>query len=513
MFRKFVIITVFIVFLPSHSFSSNNIPMDNWIYIALDRLFAFNLIETGLRGTRPYTRVEAARLVNEAAMNRDRMNPREKALAEYFLRQLEWEFREELSEHYKFSKRSPKIYLKPLRDLKIAFNKSHGNSTPYVHINKANQFPLIYNNGGVKYPEHNNISLEFSTEVKVLKHLSFYFHPLFEYKQNIHNKEDKSARFHKIYAKFNFLNTELEIGRDSLWWGQGRHGSLILTDNAWPLDMIKISNPVPFLLPWYFSYLGPFKYTFFVSELEKDRIVPEVKLGGFRINFKPHPGLEVGLSRVAMIGGKGRPDIGGNEIFSIIFGENITNVDEDTSNQIAAIDFRYKVPLQWKVFDQAELYGEWGGEDEAGGLPTKAAYIIGIYLPKITGDGRTDLLVEYARTHKLWYSHRIYHSGYSYKSNILGHHMGGDASDIYFQIGRYINKRLRVEFEFDYEKRGRSLDNPMKIYQYGLNVKYDYWDNLRLLLSYKYGKVDNFNFSSGSDKKNHLYSLEINYNF
>jgi predicted porin len=91
--------------------------------------------------------------------------------------------------------------------------------------------------------------------------------------------------------------------------------------------------------------------------------------------------------------------------------------------------------------------------------------------------------------------------------------MGGDATDVYFQIGRYLNKKTRIDFEFDYEERGRNLDDPMEIYQFGLNLQYDYSDDLRVYLSYKYGKIDNFNFSSGSDKKNHLYSLAINYNF
>jgi hypothetical protein len=515
MFKKFAVFVLFLIIIPIQGFSSANIPIDSWIYTALDRLFASNLIESGFKGTRPYTRIEAARLLSEAIMNKDKILSQEKELLEYFLKQLEWEFREELDENYRHSKKSPKIYIKPIRELKIAYNKSHGNYLSYPNINKneVNQFPLTYNNGGIKYPEHNNVSLEFSTEIKVSENLSFYLHPLFEYKQNIHNKEDKSARFHKIYAKFTAYNTELQIGRDSIWWGQGRHGSLILTDNAWPFNMIKISNPTPFLLPWYFRYLGPFKYTFFVTELEEDRTIPDTKLGGFRMNFKPHPRFEIGLSRVAMMGGDGRPDIGMDEILSIFFGDNIANIDEDTSNQIAAIDFCYKLPFKWKIFNQAEFYAEWGGEDEAGGFPSKAAYIIGIYLPKLTKDGRTDLLLEYAHTHRSWYSHYIYETGYSYKGNILGHHMGGDATDVYFQIGRYLNKKTRIDFEFDYEERGRNLDDPMEIYQFGLNLQYDYSDDLRVYLSYKYGKIDNFNFSSGSDKKNHLYSLAINYNF
>ena len=73
---------------------------------------------------------------------------------------------------------------------------------------------------------------------------------------------------------------EFSIGRQSLWWGQGRHGSLVLTNNAEPLDMIRLTNPNPILLPWVFKYLGPFRFDLFLTELEESRVDLPFELEG-----------------------------------------------------------------------------------------------------------------------------------------------------------------------------------------------------------------------------------------
>src|SRR6185437_15765373 len=45
------------------------VPLDSWVYPAIDRLTASGLIETSFDSERPFTRLECARLANEAAEN------------------------------------------------------------------------------------------------------------------------------------------------------------------------------------------------------------------------------------------------------------------------------------------------------------------------------------------------------------------------------------------------------------------------------------------------------------
>src|SRR6266436_979623 len=68
------------------------VPLDSWIYPALDRLAAMGLIDSGFSGVRPWTRSECARILGEAA---DRIDGGS-AEAQRTYQLLETEFKEEL---------------------------------------------------------------------------------------------------------------------------------------------------------------------------------------------------------------------------------------------------------------------------------------------------------------------------------------------------------------------------------------------------------------------------------
>jgi len=70
------------------------VPLDSWIYPALDRLAAMGLIDSGFAGMKPWTRNEGVRLLQEASemVGEGRGGPE----AEKIYRLLETEFRDEL---------------------------------------------------------------------------------------------------------------------------------------------------------------------------------------------------------------------------------------------------------------------------------------------------------------------------------------------------------------------------------------------------------------------------------
>lgn len=65
--------------------SSNNVPLDNWSYAALDKLAGFGLIHSDVHGMRPYTRLEVARLVSEALDSKEEKKLELPPLIEHFL--------------------------------------------------------------------------------------------------------------------------------------------------------------------------------------------------------------------------------------------------------------------------------------------------------------------------------------------------------------------------------------------------------------------------------------------
>jgi hypothetical protein len=271
--------------------------------------------------------------------------------------------------------------------------------------------------------------------------------------------------------------------------------------------MVRLTNPQPAILPGFLGYLGPFRFDLFVSELEHDRVVPDPYFSGLRLNFRPAPWLEVGLSRTATFGGDGRPDVDFDDFLTIIGGENLGG-DEDTSNQVASVDARLLLPFLWN----AELYGELGGEDEAGGFIAKKAYLAGLYLPRLEPSGRLALRLEYAnldadRAGTLWYTHGIYRSGYVYEGQILGHHAGGDATDFYAELQAFLPRDVTVTASLDIEERGRAGAVQEEHTQPALALNLALPDGLTLELAYAWDRVRNFGFTAGDDRDFHLLKI------
>ena len=68
------------------------------------------------------------------------------------------------------------------------------------------------------------------------------------------------------YALLNLGKEEFFFGKESAWWGPGENGALLLSDNAEPITMVRLSNSVP-----YDIFGVGFRGTFFISQLESDR--------------------------------------------------------------------------------------------------------------------------------------------------------------------------------------------------------------------------------------------------
>jgi len=219
------------------------------------------------------------------------------------------------------------------------------------------------------------------------------------------------------------------------------------------------------------------------------------------INIKPLPWVEIGASRGIMFGGEGRPDVDWQDFLTILGGKNLIG-GEDTSNSVAAIDTRFRLPF----LAGTEIYGEYGGEDEAGHFLAASAWLAGIYLPRVEPSGRLSLRLEYADLAKIdnlappWYRHGIYHSGYTYEGRILGHHVGGAAKDLFVEAELLLRSDIRLNLSLDFETRG--VDQPVTEEHKQIQLAADWSLNNHLSLnsSFGYNQVENVNYENNNNQ-------------
>ena len=101
--------------------------------------------------------------------------------------------------------------------------------------------------------------------------------------------------------------------------------------------------------------------------------VPDVRFFAARVNFKPRPWLEFGLTRTAQWCGGDRPCdwdtfVGHAARATTTRKWTAATSEEQPGNQMAGYDMRLRSP--WRALPLA-FYTQWIGEDEAGGLPTQ----------------------------------------------------------------------------------------------------------------------------------------------
>ncbi len=246
------------------------------------------------------------------------------------------------------------------------------------------------------------------------------------------------------YAGVALGNYMVSIGQLERWWGPGHHGSLILGTNSRPIPAVAIRRNFsdPFQTRW-LRWMGPWTVSGLWGQLEGGRTVPDARFFGLRLNFRPTPDLEIGLSRTAQWCGEGRPCDAGTFTDLLLGqdnrGENVT-LDNEPGNQLAGVDWRWRLPLTTPL----AWYGQLIGEDEAGGLPSRMIAQLGLeswgYSQRLNGTWRAHL--EFADTaaefykdpvrYDYAYEHFIYKDGYRFRGRSIGHSMDNDGRMIGF---------------------------------------------------------------------------------
>ncbi len=479
---SFILSFVLYLSLPAllYAGTSPNIPLDNWVYEYLESLDARGFIRSGILSTRPFSRLEGARLTGEAlaiwsSLPLDRQEGMRSV--SLMLKRLEREFQGDQITYG---------YFKPLD---TAYIKYLYNNNPPDHLNT--------NHNGDILDEGHNVRIGLSPALKLWDSLSFYVTPEFR-----GGEEDSEWDVIQAYGILSLHNVELEIGREPMWWGPGVHGGLLLTNNATPFDMIRLTSQSPFLLPWFFSRLGPLKPTLFVTELEKERDFPQTKLMGMRLDFRPHPSFRFALSRTIMFGGEGRERLSAGDWIKVLVAddksEHPTSGSGIDNNNIMSLDFSWRLTdfNSFLPLNGARLYGEIGAENSSGNeWPKEKAFLGGIWVEDPLLLRGTSLRLEWATTakntkHNAWYSHGVYTSGYTYKGNIIGHHMGADADDLFARVEHLTEGGIRIGVETDVERKGVHAASTHNRTWLALDLSYPLYESLDLTLGYGHENGD-----------------------
>ena len=252
--------------------------------------------------------------------------------------------------------------------------------------------------------------------------------------------DDDDVRFDDAMLGIVAGNWSISASTQQRWWGPSWDGSLILSNNARPVPSLVIDRLFtrPFESKW-LRWIGPWDFTVMYGVLEEERHVPNARFFGMRFNFRPLRSLEIGLSRTAQWCGDNRPcDV--STFGDLLIGrdnqgdEGIDTANEP-GNQLAGIDFRW-TPLTGG--QSVALYGQFIGEDEAGGFPSRwmgqiggewSGYLADRWSTRVYAEfsGTSCQFYESSEIFNCAYNHSIYQTGYRFEGRSIGHGADNDA--------------------------------------------------------------------------------------
>ena len=250
--------------------------------------------------------------------------------------------------------------------------------------------------------------------------------------------EGVGLEFEELWAGAGTAHWTAGAGLRSRWLGPGQHGGLMLTDNARPAPMMSVSGQGGEWgrLGWLRGEVG----AGWLNAPRDDVDHPGWLLMDFR--WLPLPELELGLSRVGLFGGEGRPTprIGQLILPTDPHIYDDPDKEEPDQDELAALDIRLTLPLdRWLPLDRIEAWWQYGGEDVIArrslGIPYPAlAGVANLYGARLTA-GPWSLTAEGTRVlddYFRWYTgHRVYHDGFTQDGLSMGYAPGGDAMGLW----------------------------------------------------------------------------------
>lgn len=372
------------------------------------------------------------------------------------------------------------------------------------------------------------------------------------YDYRFQNKNAGGLRLKEGSVKLSRWGMSLEYGRRNSWIGHGYYGSMLLSNNAEPYEVVKFQTERPVRIP----YIGHIEY-----KLLHGWVNENFDLFAHRVSYRPFSWLEIGGNQLVRY----YKNFKWYEFFRVITGKyaNFPTPEQPDIAQntdiIASMDVsvRFSFPgnLLYPV-QRGGMFFEYAGEDLVAYWQDEDAPWIGPFGFDFLSSGtvtgiwfeteKEEVRIEYAQNFRdsyllssyaggvirsryasVWYGQRGRHPHYLNSGNLLGHHMGASADSWYVHFKRTDEREM---FRMYYSTRRRGIvvftqadnylsDSPEVFRIIGLEYRRNF-SNFTLGTILEWHHFENMDFDPnplrhdilpGSNANQFLFGVELSY--
>jgi hypothetical protein len=473
------------------------VPLDSWVYPAIARLAALGFVRSAYLAMRPWTRLESARIVQEAGQAIQEKGG-DDPIAITIYAPLISEFAEEA----RFLEGTPNV----AGDVESIYSRISGISgRPQVDGYHFGQ--TLINDYGRPYGEGVNL-VAGASAYATLGTLAFYVRGEYQHAPGtptdtlsvqqqiasadqtlpVPNGRSTINQFGLIdaYMSVTLNNTQFSFGKQSLWLGPDRGSAFLFSNNAESVPMFKISSVSPFKFPLLSRFLGPAQAEYFLGQLQGHQfefnladsvlvgpgnVVPQPFLQGIKLNFNPTANFTFGAGFSAQFAGPGLPFTFHNFTRAFFAHTSGTN---NPAKRLTTFDFTYRVPgiRKWLT-----VYSDLLAVDEYSPIgSTRASVNPGIYMPQIPGvshlelraEGLHESLASQFAPGFVYYGERRYRGGYTNDGNIMGSWIGRAGLGGQGWLTYSFTPRTKIEFGYRHQEVSRAFIGGGRLIDYSL---------------------------------------------
>ena len=481
-----VLFVIALLGIPRHVWAADPtyVPLDSNVYVLFDRLVSLGVLQDAASSTRPWTRGECARLIDAAAIRS----------SEHQAHEILEAIRRELG----ISTDSPARWMVVDRPYVRLSHITGPVLNDGYHFGQGitNDFGRPYGTGintvagvgvhGKARATGYGLRIELQQARAPYQYDNQLRSVLAQIDRNPTGPQNQGAvvrgRVLEAYVSTEITNLQISFGKQNLWWGPSRSGSLLLTNNAEPLTMFRVSRLQPLLLPWKFGLFGPWRAEFFIGALDGHQYPKDPLIHGQRISVQPTPNLEIGFSRTVVFGGRGfpllssRPLTFGNFWKSFAsFGDHSgvqAGTESDAGDRRGGFDLRYRVPF---LRNRLTVFCEGMTDDDPSPLasPHRSALLAGVHIATMPFLQKADLHLEYIDTDRgavsgyrgtFFYFNGAYHSSHTNNGNLLGSWVGRQGRGFTAASTYWMSPEKRITTAYrDARVSGRFLEGGARI--------------------------------------------------
>jgi membrane-associated phospholipid phosphatase len=391
------------------NFASVNVPLDSWIYPAMERLIGNGYIDTAFLGLRPWTRMSCARMLVE--MN-SKVEFHTDVPSEI------WKLKKVLDEE--FAPELATLDGRPSESLQLDSLYTRVMDIAGTPVNDSYHFgQTLINDYGRPYWQGVNNITGFSASANDGR-FAFYVNGEYQHAPTIPGyplsvrqviadvdvnplqpPTPISANYFRLldtYGVMKYGGLDFSVGKQSMWWGPGESGAMLMSDNAAPFWMLQINRMEPTNIPGLSKLLGPFEVSNYFGALAGHQFPAGPYIFGQKVSFKPTPNLEFGFTRNDVFGGAGHVPLTFGSFWNSFTSFNDVSPGvkfsrNDPGARHASFDASYRLPLLGR---SVTIYTDSIVHDDVNPIsaPQRAGFNPGIYFARVPGLPKLDFRAE-----------------------------------------------------------------------------------------------------------------------